>query len=111
MPLDSAIPQEVSVHAQQMGGRTLGGDSLLWRTLFPTDHLRIDGRVPVDKSAQYLTQMRLNPHKELIAVAFSPESETSASGFEMLSRYLIAKKYVQKLSAESFLLTAFFLTR
>ena len=74
------------VHAQQMGGRTLGGDSQLWRTLFPTDHLRIDGRVPVDKSAQYLTQMRLNPNKELIAVAFSPDSDSSAVGFETLSK-------------------------
>ena len=94
MPLDLSLSQEVSVSARQIGGRTLGGDSLLWRTLFPTDHLRIDGRVPVDKSAEYLTQMRLNPHKELIAVAFAPESQESSESFATLSKYLISKKYV-----------------
>lgn len=92
MPLDSTLSQEVSVSARQIGGRTLGGDSLLWRTLFPTDHLRIDGRVPVDKSAEYLTQMRLNPHKELVAVAFAPESQSSTDSFATLSKYLIGKK-------------------
>ncbi|KAI0084453.1 transcription factor S-II, central domain-containing protein [Irpex rosettiformis] len=91
MPLDLTLSQEVSVSARQIGGRTLGRDSSLWRTLFPTDHLRIDGRVPVDKSAEYLTQMRLNPHKELIAVAFSPENEQISENFATLSKYLISK--------------------
>ena len=91
MPLDSTIPQEVSVTARQMGGRSLGGDSLSWRVLFPADHLRIDGRVQVDKSAQYPTQMRLNPNKELIAVAFSPDSEHSVIPFDTLAKHLIAK--------------------
>ncbi len=91
MPLDSTIPQEVSVRARQTGGRTLGDDSPLWKTLFPVDHLRIDGRVPTDKSAQYLTAMRLNPAKELIAVAFSPDSDTSATAFDTLSRHLTTK--------------------
>lgn len=94
MPLDSTIPQEVNVRARLVGGRKLEADSLLWKTLFPVDHLRIDGRVPVDKSAQYLTQTRLNPSKELVAVAFSPESEGSANSFELLSKYLIDKGYV-----------------
>lgn len=94
MPLDSGLPQEVSVSARQIGGRTLGGDSLLWRTLFPTDHLRIDGRVPVDKSAEFLTQIRLNPHKELIAAAFAPDSQESSESFATLSKFLISKKYV-----------------
>lgn len=91
MPLDSTIPQEVDVKAQLAGGRKLDAESLLWKTLFPVDHLRIDGRVPVDKSSQYLTQTRLNPSKELIAVAFSPASETSAKSFELLFKYLIDK--------------------
>jgi hypothetical protein len=92
MPLDSMLSQEVSVTARQIGGRTLEGDSLLWRTLFPTDHLRIDGRVPTDKSAEYLTQMRLNPHKELFAVAFAPPAQSSTESFATLSKYLIGKK-------------------
>ena len=95
MPLDSTIPQDVDVLARQAGGQKLESDSPLWRTLFPVDHLRIDGRVPVDKSAQYLTQTRLNPTRELIAVAFAPESEASAAGFDLLSKYLINKGCVQ----------------
>lgn len=91
MPLDSSIPQEVAVTARQIGGRALGHDSVLWRTLFPAEHLRIDGRVPVDKSAEYLTQSRLNPGRELIAVALAPESEASAANFEALSKFLTSK--------------------
>ncbi|KAI0705185.1 transcription factor S-II, central domain-containing protein, partial [Cytidiella melzeri] len=91
MPLDLSLSQEVAVTARQIGGRTLGGDSVLWKTLFPADHLRIDGRVPVDKSAEYLTQMRLNPHKELIAVAFAPEAHGITDSFMTLSKYLISK--------------------
>ena len=93
MPLDSAMAQDVSLNARQTGGRSLGGDSPLWQTLFPTKELRIDGRVPVDKSAQYLTQMRLNPTKELMAVAFSPEpgTGTESAGFKLLVDHLVAK--------------------
>jgi hypothetical protein len=92
MPLDSTIPQETPVVARQVGGRQLGADSLLWKTLFPSDLLRIDGRVPVDKSAQYLLQMRMNSTKELIAVALSPTSPSDKSGCKTLSEYLVGKK-------------------
>lgn len=94
MPLDSTIPQEVSLVARQTGGRSLSADSPLWQTLFPNDHLRIDGRVPTANSAQYLTQSRLNTARELIAVAFSPESEASKMSADALMRYLIGKGYV-----------------
>lgn len=98
MPLDSTIPQEVSLIARQVGGRTLGHDSPLWRTLFPADHLRIDGRVAVDKSAQYLTQMRLNSTKELIAAALSPDLNSSHLGLDALSTHLIAKGFGHRFS-------------
>ncbi|KAI0766610.1 hypothetical protein BD413DRAFT_494258 [Trametes elegans] len=91
MPLDSAIPQEVAVVARQSGGRTLERESPLWQTLFPSRELRIDGRVPVEKSAQYLTQVRLNPTKELIAVAFSCASDADAPGFHAVKNHLISK--------------------
>ncbi|KAI0708842.1 hypothetical protein C8T65DRAFT_649641 [Cerioporus squamosus] len=91
MPLDSAIPQEVAVVARQSGGRTLGSESLLWQSLFPNKELRIDGRVPVEKSAQYLTQVRLNPSKELIAVAFSPAPGSHPAGFDALKNHLVSK--------------------
>jgi hypothetical protein len=91
MPLDSTIPQETPVVARQMGGRSLGHDSALWKTLFPSGLLRIDGRVPVENSCKFLLQMRMNVTKELIAVAFSPASESSDVGFRILSDFLIAK--------------------
>lgn len=78
--------------ARQVGGRQLEADSLLWRTLFPSDLLRIDGRVPVDKSAQYLLQMRMNSTKELIAVALTPASTSDESGCKTLSEYLVGKR-------------------
>ena len=93
MPLDSAVPQEVTLVARQVGGRPLGGSSPLWKTLFPVDHLRIDGRVPTDKSAEYLTQTRMNSAKELIAAAFNPSSEDCNGAFQALIRYLLSKGY------------------
>ena len=92
MPLDSTVPQETPVVARQIGGRQLGADSLLWRTLFPSNLLRIDGRVPVDKSSQYLLQMRMNSTKELIAVALSPISASDELGCKTLSEYLLGKR-------------------
>lgn len=91
MPLDSSIPQETPVIARQMGGRTLGAESILWKTLLPSDLLRIDGRVPVENSAKFLLQIRMNPMKELIAVAFSPASSSKDTPFRILSDFLIAK--------------------
>jgi hypothetical protein len=91
MPLDSTIPQETRVVARQTGGRLILANSPLWRTLFPSELLRIDGRVPVDKSSQFLLQMRMNSTKELIGVTFSPGSESSDAGFRILTDFLIAK--------------------
>lgn len=94
MPLDSSIPQEVSLVARQTGGRTIEAGSPLWQTLFPNTHLRIDGRVPVNNSALYLTQSRMNTTKELIAVAFSPDSEESRVSADAVMKHLIGKGYV-----------------
>ncbi|KAJ7765491.1 hypothetical protein DFH07DRAFT_1058909 [Mycena maculata] len=91
MPLDSTIPQETPVVARQIGGRSLEMGSVLWKTLFPSELLRIDGRVPVDKSAQFLLQTRMNSTKELIAVAFSPRFDGANAGFQILTDFLIAK--------------------
>lgn len=78
--------------ARQVGGRILGHDSDLWKTLFPSDILRIDGRVPTENSSNFLLQMRMNSQKELIACAFS-----TVEGNPMLqtfSEFLLNKKYV-----------------
>jgi len=80
------------VVARQVGGRVLSHDSDLWKTLFPSDILRIDGRVPTENSSHFLLQMRMNSQKELIACAFS-----TVEGNPMLqtfSEFLINKKYV-----------------
>ena len=92
MPLDSSVPQETPVVARQVGGRHLEANSALWRTLFPTELLRIDGRVPVANSAQYLLQMRMNSTKELISVSLTPASSTDELGCKSLSDYLIGKR-------------------
>ncbi|KAF4593002.1 hypothetical protein EYR38_008709 [Pleurotus pulmonarius] len=91
MPLDSTIPQETPVVGRQVGGRTLAPESLLWKTLFPSDILRIEGRVPVDKSAEYLLQMRMNASKELISAAFSPATEQDTAPLQVISDFLIGK--------------------
>lgn len=93
MPLDSTIPQETGIAARQVGGKSLAADSPLWKTLFPSPNLRIDGRVPVEGSAKYLLQMRMNAAKELFSVAFTPSSDASESGFKALSDFLTAKRY------------------
>lgn len=92
MPLDSTIPQDVPVLARQMGGRVFENTSPLWGTLFPTTTLRIDGRVPVDQSSQYLLQMRMNSTKELIAVAFAPKPEPESLAFKFLMDHLLGKQ-------------------
>ncbi|KAI0306149.1 hypothetical protein B0F90DRAFT_1910520 [Multifurca ochricompacta] len=91
MPIDSTVSQELKVDARQIGGRRLACDSPLWRTLFPIDHLRIDGRVAVGSSAQYLLASRLNSTKELIAVAWTPVSDVDMTALKTISTFLINK--------------------
>ena len=94
MPIDSAVPQELRVEARQIGGRGLATDSPLWHTLFPIEHLRIDGRVAVGSSAQYLLASRLNAAKELIAVAWTPVSDADMTALKTLKTFLINKECV-----------------
>jgi hypothetical protein len=92
MPIDSTVQQELRVDARQIGGRSIPFDSPLWRTLFPLDHLRIDGRVAVSSSAQYLLTSRLNSAKELIAVAWTPVEDADMAALKTLSKFLIHKE-------------------
>ena len=93
MPLESTV-QETAVVARQLGGRPIDNSSLLWKTLFPMEALRIDGRVGTENSCNFLMQTRLNPTKELIAVAFSPANAENGQNFKAISDFLIGKKYV-----------------
>ncbi|KAF9482544.1 hypothetical protein BDN70DRAFT_417191 [Pholiota conissans] len=91
MPLDSSVPQETSLVARQIAGRPLPPDSPLWKTLFPSDQLRIEGRVPVENSVKYLLGMRLNPAKEMYAAVFAPASQEHERDFQVLCDFLISK--------------------
>src|SRR5437016_4638645 len=94
MPLDSSVPQETSLVARQVAGKPLTPDSPLWKTLFPSDQLRIEGRVPVENSVKYLVQMRLNAAKELYAAVFVPASLAHEEDFKIFSNFLISKRSV-----------------
>jgi len=92
MPLDSGMPQETTLVARQIGGKPLPADSPLWKTLFPSEMLRIEGRVPVDNSVKYLVQMRLNPTKELYGAVFVPAEPQSEDDFNAFNNFLISKR-------------------
>lgn len=94
MPLDSGVPQETTLVARQIGGKSLPADSPLWKTLFPSDVLRIEGRVPVDNAIKYLVQMRMNPTKELYAAAFIPAGPQNEEDFKSFNTFLISKRWV-----------------
>ncbi len=94
MPLDSGILQETTLVARQIGGKPLSADSPLWKTLFPSEVLRVEGRVPVDNSVKYLVQMRLNPTKELYGVVFVPSEPQNENDFNAFNNFLISKRSV-----------------
>ena len=92
MPLDPSNFLAPSVIARQIGGRAADTESAVWKVLFPNTETRIDGRVPVDRSSQYLLNNCMNVTKELIAVYFSPSTEADTAKLEELRRFLIGKK-------------------
>lgn len=92
MPLDAVNSLISEVTCSQIGGRKLEAQSGFWQTLFPTSQARIDGRVPINTSSQYLVTTRLKPMKELIAVCFTPVSEASMVKFNELSDFLLGKE-------------------
>jgi len=113
MPLDSSVSQETTLVARQIGGKPLGADSPLWKTLFPSDILRIEGRVPVENSIKYLVQMRMNSSKELYAVAFVPAGPQDENDFKTFNNFLISKRFVLCTTHGSHFpfLTGFFFSR
>lgn len=94
MPRENLPPLIPPVTVKQVGGRTLDLDSGLWQVLFPAVTTRIDGRVPVQKSSQYLVSMRLNSAKELIAVCFVPTSNVERQAYDDLIAFLVGKECV-----------------
>ncbi len=91
MPYDANATIAPSVIAKQIGGRSLTNSSSAWKALFPSPDARVDGRVPVPNSSQYLINMRLNATKELVAVCLQPESEEHFAKFNELFGFLVNK--------------------
>ena len=91
MPVDPDTAWTTVVSARQVGGRSLGTSEGVWKRLFTHSTSRIDGRVPVESSTKYLVDTRLNPTKELIAVALTPTNPDDAE-FTRLQDFLIGKK-------------------
>lgn len=103
------MPKETTLVAHQIGGKPLGADSSLWKTLFPSDILRIEGRVPVENSLKYLVQMRMNPSKELYAVALVPAGPQDENDFKAFNNFLISKRFVPRHMLNLPFLSGFFL--
>lgn len=89
MPDSEKCPK---VQARQVGGQPIDSTSPQWNILFPapSPQLRIEGRVPVNDSAKYMTQNRLNVSRELIVVAFTPADERKE--YDELLSILINRK-------------------
>jgi hypothetical protein len=91
------LPIEERTHdarlvARQIGGKTLSTDSVLWRTLFPSGTMRVEGRVPTKEAAKFLIQMRMNSTKELYAVAFSPAPQSDETELKTMNDFLLTKE-------------------
>lgn len=91
MPLETSNSLAPDVSCVQVAGQEFAPMSGYWQTLFPSTSARIDGRVPVATSNQYLVATRLNPSKELIVVCFMPKDAQVRSEYDNLIQYLNGK--------------------
>ena len=78
--------------ARAIGGREIPHDSPLWRTLFPGEHLRIDGRVATAQATKYLRDSLVSPAKELVAVTLTAEDEKALAVMQAISSFLMQKE-------------------
>ena len=92
MPTENLDLLEFKVLCKQIGGHAIEPPSNLWHVLFPSSQTRVDGRVPTGSSSPYLVTTRLNPQKELIAVAFTPESEEQVEKYNEFIDFFIKKE-------------------
>jgi hypothetical protein len=71
--------------ARQIGGKPIPVDSPDWANLLPPDRILVSTRRPVEDSVRFLLQSAKNPHRELVAVTFSPrQGSPSPSIFKLL---------------------------
>lgn len=76
---------------KQIGGAEFHDTEENRKALFPASLFEIIGRVPTSQAINYLVSMRLNPTKELFAVAIIPGEEDKAAYLE-LHKLLVAKE-------------------
>jgi len=91
MPMEPSPPLSCKVFARQVGGTRLGENPATWRLLFTAATIRIDGRVPVPNSTQYLLTMRMTANKELVATALFPQSASDVGAFRQLFEFLYSR--------------------
>ncbi|KAG8746222.1 hypothetical protein FRC10_005738 [Ceratobasidium sp. 414] len=75
---------------KQIGGAPFNDTIENRQALFPASLFEIIGRVPTTQAVKYLVSMRLNPSKELFAIALVPNEADKPSYIE-LHRLLISK--------------------
>ncbi|KZT59026.1 hypothetical protein CALCODRAFT_211768 [Calocera cornea HHB12733] len=92
MPMDPAPPISCYVVARQVGGPKLAKDHMAWDLLFTSATIRIEGRVPVPSSTEYLLNMRMSANKELVAIALSPRSASDENSFGQLFEFLYSRR-------------------
>jgi hypothetical protein len=76
---------------KQIGGAEFNNTEENRQALFPASLFEIIGRVPTSQAVKYLVSMRLNPTKELFAVALVPSEEDKHAYIE-LHKILISKE-------------------
>ncbi|KAG8705208.1 hypothetical protein FRC09_003096 [Ceratobasidium sp. 395] len=75
---------------KQIGGAAFNDTPENRQALFPASLFEIIGRVPTAQAVKYLVSMRLNPTKELFAVALVP-SEVDKPAYTELHKLLVGK--------------------
>ncbi|WWC90433.1 uncharacterized protein L201_005368 [Kwoniella dendrophila CBS 6074] len=71
-------PAAPSKHIPPMSLRLISrAPTLDWKLLLPHQTIEITGRVPTKTSLQFISEMRLNPSRELVTVAFSLDSKAT----------------------------------
>lgn len=97
MPSATGDPAIVEVDAYLLAGRPPQFDDLVfWNSLFRSQTLIIEGRVPVPASESYLLNSRLNSGRELVAVSFMPRNKGKTGSYQELSNGLLAKGLVSQ---------------
>ncbi|QSL65957.1 hypothetical protein MERGE_003094 [Pneumocystis wakefieldiae] len=88
--LSMASITEFNATATQVVGATTS-PTRPWSEILQ-DKIIIDGRISMDKSAEYLCQQKFSSTKELIVISFRPQSKELLSSFEKLYNYFYSRK-------------------